>query len=70
MAESRDDKDVDACIADVQAALDRLKAAQRKDVRDEDGDGYPEPKNLKEAEQKAHRLRRAGRESSDEPSEK
>ena len=77
MAESPEDKDVDACIADIQAALDKLKGAQRKDVDDEDSDGEykeskPAPKNLREAEQAAYttvrmhrrRVRQAGRDSS------
>jgi hypothetical protein len=52
--ESTEDKDVDALIADVQSALDKLKTAQRKDVADED-EG-PEPKDLNGAEKKAQRL--------------
>lgn len=40
MAESQDDKDVDACIAELRSALDRLEAAQRKDVDDESGESY------------------------------
>jgi hypothetical protein len=63
MAESPEDKDVDALIAEMQSTLDKLKAAQRKDVDAEDSE--PEPKNLNEAEKKAQRLKRAARESAD-----
>jgi hypothetical protein len=55
MAESPEDKAVDACIADIQDALDRLKAAQRKDVADESDDYGTRPKNLKEAGDEAYR---------------
>lgn len=60
MAESAEDTAVDTLVADLQSTLDKLKAAQRKDVADEDGD-YPEPKTLGEAEKKAQRLKRAAR---------
>ena len=53
--ESQDDKDVDALIDRVQSALDELKAAQRKDVTDE------EPKDLAGAEKKAQRLVKANK---------
>ena len=59
--ESQDDKDVDALINDVQSALDRLKAAQRKDVADESGEDSP--KDLSGAEKKAQRLVRNARNS-------
>ena len=68
MAESEEDKAVDTLIADIQAKLDQLKAAQKKDVDDEDGEPETPPKNLKEAERVAYtrvrahnrRLRTAG----------
>lgn len=60
MAESQDDKAVDACIAEMQSALDRLKASQRKDVADESGEDYG-PKNLKGAERKAFTIVREHR---------
>ena len=59
MAESQDDKDVDALIAEMQSTLDKLKAAQDKDVKDEDSEEYGEsepkqpPKNLQQAERVA-----------------
>jgi hypothetical protein len=56
MAESTEDKDVDTLIADVQSALDKLKAAQRKDVSAEDSEETSEPKDLNGAERKAQRL--------------
>ena len=62
MAESEEDKAVDTLIADMQATLDRLKAAQKKDVDDENGeDAEPEtpPRNLKEAERVAYTRVRA-----------
>ena len=55
MAESKDDADVDVIIADIQAQLDRLKAAQRKDVQDESSEEEKEtpreaqPKDLRTA---------------------
>jgi hypothetical protein len=60
MAESQEDKDVDALISQLQSTLDKLKAAQRKDVDDESGE-YDEPKNLSGAEAKARRVMRASR---------
>lgn len=36
MAETPEDKNVDQIISDLQSTLDRLKAAQAKDVKDED----------------------------------
>lgn len=36
-AESTEDKDVDALITELQGTLDKLKAAQGKDVKDETG---------------------------------
>ena len=38
------------------STLDKLKAAQRRDVTDEDAEEASEPKNLNEAEKKARRL--------------
>ena len=51
MAESQDDKDVDSAIARMQALLDELKGAQRKDVQDESGEdeNAEQPKTLAEA---------------------
>lgn len=57
-AESQEDKDVDALIADMQSTLDKLKAAQRKDVEDESGEDE-KPKTLQEASKKAYRLLKA-----------
>lgn len=70
MAESQDDKNVDDAITRMQALLDELKGAQKKDVADEAGDDSeeegkesPAPKTFKEASVavKAHfrRLRKA-----------
>jgi hypothetical protein len=53
MAESSEDKAVDACIDDLQSVLDRLRASQRKDVADESGE-Y-KGKNLKDASDEAYR---------------
>lgn len=61
MAESPEDKDVDALIADLQSTLDKLKTAQGKDVDDEDSDDEsdepktdePKAKNLQQAERVA-----------------
>ena len=54
MPESQEDKDVDALIADMQSTLDKLKAAQRKDVEDEDSEESGEqPRNLRQAERVA-----------------
>lgn len=50
MAEDPADASVDACITDVQSALDRLKAAQAKD---DDSDEF-HGKNLKEAGDEAY----------------
>jgi hypothetical protein len=60
MAESQEDKDVDALISQLQSTLDKLKAAQRKDVADEE-DEYDEPNDLSGAEKKARRVMRASR---------
>ena len=53
MTESQDDRDVDAVIASMRSDLDRLEAAQKKDVADEDseeaGENEPAPKTLREA---------------------
>lgn len=68
MSESPEDKDVDACIADVQSALDKLKAAQRKDDAGEDAEEASEPKDLNGAEKKAQRMI-AARKASDSKSE-
>lgn len=56
MAESPEDKDVDALITDLQSTLDKLKAAQGKDVEDEDKEesSEPKPKNLQQAERAAY----------------
>ena len=58
MAESQDDRNVDQCIQDIQAALDRLKAEQKQDVADETGEEADEKpfegKNLKDAEKEAY----------------
>lgn len=64
MAESLEDKDVDALISQMQSTLDKLKAAQRKDVDDESGE-RDEPKNLNGAEDKARRVMRAAKTSDD-----
>lgn len=57
--ESQEDKDVDALIDRVQAALNDLKAAQRKDVKDEDAEESDEPKDLAGAEKRAQRIVRS-----------
>ena len=52
MAESTDDKAVDACIADLRSVLTRLEQAQKKDVAGEDGEETPQgeqPKTFKAA---------------------
>jgi len=59
MAESQDDQTVDALISGLQHALDRLKTAQSKDVKDESGEDYEKPKTLQEASKKAYRLLKA-----------
>ena len=59
MAESQDDQTVDALISGLQHALDRLKTAQSKDVKDETAEESAEPKNLQEASKKAYRLLKA-----------
>lgn len=64
MAESQDDKAVDACIAEMRATLDRLERAQKKDVADESDEEYgeqPQPKNLKGAERRAFTIVREHR---------
>lgn len=66
MAEPSTDRGVDECIADVQKALDRLKAAQRQDdeAYDEEGDDTPQekqPKSLRGAARKARAKFRQGR---------
>jgi hypothetical protein len=63
MPESQDDKDVDALIAQMQGTLDKLKAAQRKDVDGEDAEEADEPKDLSGAEKKAQRMVRANKTS-------
>lgn len=70
MAESTEDKDVDALIAEMQTTLNKLKAAQGKDVADEDSEEStePEPKNLRQAEDKARRVMRSDRKQADEES--
>ena len=65
MAEDAADKDVDALIKQMQSTLDKLKAAQRRDVTDEDAEEASEPKNLNEAEKKARRLVGRARQASD-----
>jgi len=59
-AESSEDTAVDTLIEGLQSTLDKLKAAQRKDVDDESGE-YEKPKNLKEAGDRAYRVMRASR---------
>jgi hypothetical protein len=65
MAESPEDRNVDSLIDKVQAALNDLKAAQRKDVQAEDAEEADEPKDLSGAEKKAQRLVRSARKSSE-----
>lgn len=61
MAESSEDKAVDSLIDELQSTLDKLKAAQRKDVDDESGES--EPKSSKEAEGEALRRIRSDKAS-------
>jgi hypothetical protein len=63
MAESSEDTAVDAAIKKVQAALDELVAAQRKDVAGEDAEEADEPKDLAGAEKKAQRMVRSAKAS-------
>ncbi len=53
----------------MQSTLDKLKAAQRKDVADEDSEEESEPKNLSGAEAKARRVMRAAKQASDSKSD-
>jgi hypothetical protein len=67
--ESPEDKAVDGLISDLQATLDKLKAAQSKDVSDETAEESGEtaeetaeqPKDLKQAGNKAYGLMKASR---------
>jgi hypothetical protein len=65
VAESSEDKVVDSLIDRMQSTLNQLKAAQQKDVAgeaEEQGEpDEPEPKNLKDAGNKAYGLMKAER---------